>query len=476
MRLRFAPSPTGYLHVGGARTALYNWLLARNSGGSFILRIEDTDQSRSTDEAIHAITDDLAWLGLDWDEGPGAGGEYGPYRQTERAAGYSEAALRLLADGRAYRCFCTPEEIAARREAERIDARTARHEHACRGLSNQEIASRQAAGLPGAVRFQVEEGTTVVHDLVRGNVTFDNGTIEDFVLLRRDGTATYNLAVVLDDAGMAITHVVRGDDHLSNTPKQIMLYRALALEPPRFGHLSMIVGNDGKPLSKRFADVSVGSYRDKGYLADAVVNFLALLGWSLDDKTTLMDRATLIAGFGLDRVTSKPAVWDLDKLNWMNGVYIRNENDERLAERLAPFLRQSGYDLPPDQLTGAVPLVRERMTVLADAGSLLGFLAPGDIALEENASEALRTDEARAMLAASLEMLEGLPNWEAESLEAALRALAERLELKPRTAFQAVRIAMTGSKVSPPLFASLALLGRATALRRLRRALEEWAA
>ncbi len=476
MRLRFAPSPTGYLHVGGARTALYNWLLARHSGGRFILRIEDTDQSRSTDEAIHAITEDLAWLGLDWDEGPGVGGDYGPYRQTERAAGYSEAALRLLADGRAYRCFCTPEEIAAQREAERVDARTARRAHACRLLSEEEAASRQAAGTASAIRFKVEEGTTVVPDLVRGDITFDNGTIEDFVLLRRDGTATYNLAVVLDDAGMAVSHVVRGDDHISNTPKQLMLYRALELAPPRFGHLSMIVGNDGKPLSKRFADVSVGSYRDKGYLPDAMINFLALLGWSLDDKTTLMDREALIAGFSLDRVTSKPAVWDLDKLNWMNGVYIRNESGEELAEQLASVLSESGHDLAPAELIRAVPLVKERMTVLADAVPLLAFLAPGDPVLEESAGKALHTDDARAMLSASRETLGALPAWEAEPIETALRALAERLGQKPRTAFQAVRIAVTGTKVSPPLFQSLELLGSEATLRRLQRALAEWTA
>ncbi len=473
MRLRFAPSPTGYLHVGGARTALYNWLLARHSGGTFILRIEDTDQSRYTEEAIDAITEDLAWLGLQWDEGPGVGGEHGPYRQTERGAVYSEAACRLLWEGKAYRCFCTPKEIAARHEAEKVDARTARREHACRFLSEEQVARLEAQGVPSAIRFKVEEGTTIVRDLVRGDVVFDNGIIEDFVLLRRDGTATYNLAVVLDDTGMAITHVVRGDDHLSNTPKQLMLYAALGVEPPRFGHLSMIVGTDGKPLSKRFADVSVGFYREKGYLADAMVNFLSLLGWSLDDKTTIIDRESLITGFSLDRVTSKPAVWDIEKLDWMNGVYIRSKSDEELAELLVPFLRRAGYDLDSARLARAVPLVKERMKVLEDAVPLLSFMGAADPGLEEDARKALQTDGARRMLAASLEALESLPVFEAAQIESALREVAERLGLKPRVAFQPVRIAITGNKVSPPLFGSLALLGKEASLRRIERALKE---
>jgi glutamyl-tRNA synthetase len=275
---------------------------------------------------------------------------------------------------------------------------------------------------------------------------------------------------------MAITHVVRGDDHLSNTPKQLMLYAALGAEPPRFGHLSMIVGTDGKPLSKRFADVSVGSYRAKGYLPDAMVNFLALLGWSLDDKTTVMDRATLIAGFSLDRVTSKPAVWDIDKLDWMNGVYIRSKSDEELAELLAPFVQREGYGLEPARLTRAVPLVKERMKVLEDAVPLLGFLGAVDPELEEDAQAALQTDDARRMLAASLEALESLPVFETAEIESALREVAEELGLKTRVAFQPVRIAITGSKVSPPLFDSLALLGKEVSLRRIARALKEWAA
>ncbi len=472
MRLRFAPSPTGYLHVGGARTALYNWLLARHAGGSFVLRIEDTDVSRSTDEAIRAITEDLAWLGLWWDEGPDVGGQYGPYRQTERAASHIAAARRLLAEGRAYRCFCTPKEMAARREAEQADAATVRRRHACRFLTEEEVARKLAQGRPSAIRFKVEDGATVVDDLVRGAVTFDNSAIEDFVLLRRDGTPTYNLAVVLDDAGMAISHVVRGDDHLSNTPKQLMLYAALGLAPPRFGHLPMIVGADERPLSKRFAAVSVGSYREQGYLADALINFLALLGWSLDDKTTVMDREALIQGFGLERVVSKPAAWDRDKLDWMNGVYIRALADEDLAGLVAPFLTRAGLVMDDETVIRAMPLVKERLRVLADAAPLLAFLGDTDPVPGGEARAALGAEEASRMLAASLDALEALPVFGAEEVEAALRGVAESLGLKPRAAFQAVRIATTGGKVSPPLFQSIALLGREASLRRLKRALE----
>jgi glutamyl-tRNA synthetase len=318
LRLRFAPSPTGYLHVGGARTALYNWLLARRSGGTFILRIEDTDLSRSTEEAIEAILRDLRWLGLDWDEGPDAGGEHWPYRQTGRMALYREAAQRLLEGGYAYRCFCSPQELKERRERALREGRPPMYDRRCLSLAEDEVRRLAKEGRPYALRFRVPEGETVVRDAIRGEITFRNREIEDFVLLRNDGTPTYNLAVVVDDVDMRISHVVRGDDHLSNTPKQLLLYRALGAEAPVFAHLPMIVGRDGRPLSKRHGDVAVGHYREMGFLPEAMVNFLALLGWSLDDATTIIDRETLVANFGLERVTSKPAVWDTGKLYWMN--------------------------------------------------------------------------------------------------------------------------------------------------------------
>ncbi|MBC7229420.1 MAG: glutamate--tRNA ligase [Actinobacteria bacterium] len=476
MRLRFAPSPTGYLHVGGARTALFNWLLARRSGGSFILRIEDTDLTRSTEEAIEAIVRDLRWLGLDWDEGPEVGGEHWPYRQTGRVNLYRRAAEELLKRGAAYRCFCLPDELAERREAAVREGRSPMYDRRCRSIPAEESQEMARDGKPFALRFAVPEGETVVRDLIRGEIRFRNREIEDFVLLRNDGSPTYNLAVVVDDLDMRITHVVRGDDHLSNTPKQILLYRALEAEEPAFAHLPMIVGRDGKPLSKRHGDVAVGSFQERGFLPEAMVNFLALLGWSLDDSTTLMDRETIIAGFSLERVSSKPAVWDDEKLLWMNSQYVMAMEDEELARALMPFLARAGLAEENDPVTlermrRIAPLVRERIKVLADALPLVAFFFR-EVEVEEDARELLRGEENRAILRETGRRLLELESFDASSLEATLRAMAEEMGLKARKAFQPVRAAISGSKVSPPLFESMEILGRETCLRRIARALD----
>ncbi len=477
MRLRFAPSPTGYLHVGGARTALYNWLLARQSGGSFILRIEDTDLSRSTEEAIEAILRDLRWLGLEWDEGPDAGGDHWPYRQTGRMALYHDAARRLLEGGHAYRCFCSPEELKERRERALQEGRAPMYDRRCLSLAEEEVRRLAKKGRPYALRFKVPEGETVVRDAIRGEITFHNREIEDFVLLRSDGTPTYNLAVVVDDVEMRVSHVVRGDDHLSNTPKQLLLYRALGAEAPAFAHLPMIVGQDGKPLSKRHGDVSVGHYRETGFLPEAMVNFLALLGWSLDDSTTIIDRETLVAGFSLERVTSKPAVWDTDKLYWLNSQYIMAHGDGELAEAVAPFLAREGLIAEDDgealdKLRRAAPLIRERIKVLSDAVPLLAFLFR-EVETEAEARELLRGEENREVLREAGKRLLELELFDTGSIESLLRAMAEEMGLKPRKAFQPIRVALTGSKISPPLFESMELLGREKCLQRIARALDQ---
>lgn len=476
MRVRFAPSPTGYLHVGGARTALYNWLLARNSGGSFILRIEDTDLSRSTDEAIQAIMEDLRWLGLDWDEGPEVGGEHWPYRQTGRFTLYRQAALRLLEEGKAYRCFCHPEEIEEQRKKALQNRRNPIYDQRCARLSEEEAGRREARGEPFALRFRIQEGVTRVRDLIRGEIIFNNAEIGDYVLMRRDGTPTYNLAVVVDDIDMRISHVVRGDDHISNTPKQILLYEALGAEMPAFAHLPMIVGDDGKPLSKRHGDVAVKRFREMGFLPEAMVNFMALLGWSLDDSTTIMDRDTLIDNFSLDRVGSKPAVWDMDKLIWMNGQYIMTMGDEELAGHIFPILVREGvvkedYQDARRVLERAAPLIRERMKRLNDALPLISFLFR-EIEMEEESLELVRGEENQEIIREAGKRLLVLDKFEARAIEEALRAMAEDLALKPRKAFQPVRVAVTGSKVSPPLFESLELLGRERTMQRLAHALE----
>jgi glutamyl-tRNA synthetase len=476
LRLRFAPSPTGYLHVGGARTALYNWLLARSSGGAFILRIEDTDISRSTEEAIEAIIEDMRWLGLDWDEGPEAGGDHWPYRQTGRASLYLNAARGLLEEGKAYRCFCLPEELAEGRERAAAEGRSPMYDRRCRAIPREEAMNMERDGKPFALRFLVPEGETVVRDIIRGDITFRNSDIEDFVLLRNDATPTYNLAVVVDDLEMQVSHVVRGDDHLPNTPKQVLLYGALGTQEPAFAHLPMILGQDGKPLSKRHGDVSVGRFREMGFLPEAMINFLALLGWSLDDSTTIIGREALIDSFSLERVGSKPAVWDSEKLTWMNSQYIMALSDEELAQALMPFLARAGLAAEDDEgardkMRRIAPIIRERIKVLGDATSLLAFFFQ-EMETAEDALDLLRGAENGAILKETGKRLLELEGFESAAIEEALRSMADELNVKARKAFQPIRVAITGSKVSPPLFESMEILGREKCMQRIARALE----
>lgn len=458
LRLRFAPSPTGYLHIGSARTALYNYLLARANGGAFVLRIEDTDHSRSTEEAIGSIIEDLKWLGLEWDEGPDIGGPFGPYRQTERMDLYREAANRLLEAGAAYRCYCEPGRD-----------RETREECRCR-----ESAAKN--GRPYAVRFKAPAGSTEFEDAILGRISFDNASVEDFVLLRRDSVATYHLAVVVDDIGMAVTHVIRGADHVSNTPKQILVYEALGKQPPVFAHMPLTVGDDGKPLSKRHGDVALSRYRDQGFLPEAMLNYFALLGWSLDDSTTLIDKDTLVAHFSLERVSSNPGAWDLQKLLWMNGQYIMGLEAGDLAGRLEPFLADAGLLTTGDTeargvLERVVPLIQERLKLLSDAPALTAFFFK-EVSPELSSLELLKGEAPSSMLEESRRRLAGTDPFTAPAIEEALREAAAELGLKPRDAFQPVRLAITASKVSPPLFESMEIVGRDRCLARLDRAVE----
>jgi glutamyl-tRNA synthetase len=462
--------------VGSARTAIYNWLLARNSGGTFILRIEDTDLSRNTEEAIEAIMEDLRWLELDWDEGPEVGGEHWPYRQTGRVALYRQAATRLLKEGKAYRCFCLPEELAERRERAVAEGRNPMYDRRCLAIPGEEALAMEREGRPFALRFLVPEGETSFTDLIRGEIAFNNRDIEDFVLLRNDGSPTYSLAVVVDDLDMRITHVVRGDDHLSNTPKQILLYHALGEKEPAFAHMSLIVGEDGKPLSKRHGAVAVGRFRELGFLPETMINYLALLGWSLDDSTTLIDRETLVKSFTLERVSSKPVTWDNEKLVWMNSQYIMALSDEELARRVWPFLVREGLVEECDQAAlaltvRAAPLIRERIKTLAEAVPLLEFLFR-EVGIKDDSRDLLSGEESELVLRESGKVLLEIKDFNRAAIEDALRSLAARLGLKPRKAFQPLRVAVTGSKVSPPLFESMELLGRERCLQRIARALE----
>ncbi|MGH2723804.1 MAG: glutamate--tRNA ligase [Actinomycetota bacterium] len=466
--MRFAPAPSGYLHVGGARTALYDWLFARHHGGTFVLRIEDTNQERSTEESIQGIQDVLRWLGLDWDEGPGVEGPYGPYRQTERLAVYHQAVDQLFSEGLAYRCYCTPEELDERRRAVLARGKPWRYDRLCLTRSSEEVAAFEAENRPAAVRFRHPDRDVVVHDLIRGEVTFPASDLDDFIVMRSNGSPTYLLAAAVDDWKMRMTHVIRGEDLFSSTPRQLLLLEALGVEdPPAYAHLPLIVGPDRQPLSKRHGSVAVETFREEGYLPEALVNYLALLGWSLDDHTTFLSRADLVKHFDLSRVSRNSAAFDMEKLEWMNGHYIREAPPERFAELLAEALERVGTAADPGVVARAAPLVQERSRTMVEAASLLRFLFDG-AEPDDKAAKALAGQE--AYLAEVLERLEALDQWTTEAIEGALRRLQEEKELSARKAFQPVRAAVTGTTVTPPLFESMELLGRERTADRLRAA------
>ena len=478
VRVRFAPAPTGYLHVGGARTALYNWLFARHHQGAFILRIEDTDQVRSTEESVEGILDSLRWLGLDWDEGPEVGGDLGPYFQMQRLHFYRAAAERLLEDKKVYFCYCTPEELKERREAALARGETPGYDRRCRELSPRERATLEAQSKKPALRFAMPlEGETVVHDLVRGDIHFANQQLDDLIIMRADGFPTYNFAVVVDDILMQISHVIRADEHLANTPRQIRIYEALGHPPPQFAHVSMILGLDRTKLSKRHGATSVSDYRDAGYLPEAMVNFLALLGWAYDDKRELFTPEELIEHFSLEKVNPAPSVFSDEKLEWMNGVYIRQLEPEELAKQLLPFLKEAGLETDMETIHRLVPLIQERMKVLSAGVELVDFFFKEEIAYDPKLlmGKKMTAQESHAALKVTSERLERLPLFDEENLEKALRRLADDLSLTAGQLFGIIRIAVTGKKVAPPLFGTLAVLGRKRALWRIDLALDHLA-
>ncbi|MDO4502905.1 MAG: glutamate--tRNA ligase [Coriobacteriia bacterium] len=517
VRVRFAPSPTGRLHIGGARTAIDNWAYARATGGKFILRIEDTDPERSTEENKQVILRAMKWLGLDWDEGPLVGGPFGPYTQMERMDTYTAALEELKASGNAYPCFCTKEEIDAKRaKAEAEEGGYAGYDGTCRGMDPAEAEARIAAGEPHVWRLAVpkDHGPIEFDDAVYGHMSFPADVMDDLILIRSDGTPTYNFAVVCDDSNMQITHVVRGDDHLSNTPRQILIYEALGRPVPTFAHLSMILGADGKKLSKRHGATSVEEYRDRGYLPEAVVNFLALLGWSLDGETTIIPPEVLCREFSLDRITKKDAIFDETKLDWMNGVYIREMDADRWYELSKPWLAQAValgrcvpaganvvptpnpadpnapvpepievteqaladaaefVDANPELFKKIFPQVRERLNRLDDVVDKIAFMFWGENCRldQKSYTKQLEKEASRApeVLAAVRDLMadESLA-WECDAVQDACKELCERMELKPRVFFGNVRVAICGSTVSPPLFELLELMDRATVVARI---------
>lgn len=472
VRTRIAPAPSGSIHVGNARTALYNWLFARRNDGVFVLRVEDTDIKRVTDEAYRAVLDDLKWLGLTWDEGPEVGGKLGPYRQSERRERYDAAVADLVGKGHAYRCYCTAEELRARRERAQAERRPPGYDGRCRHLTAEERAVFEAEGREFAVRFKVPEGRTIVfEDLVRGEIATDTAQIPDFVIQRSDGSPTYMLAASVDDVLMNITHVIRGEDLMAATPRQLLIREAMGVvDVPEFGHLPLLVDDRGRPLSKRWGDVAVSAYREQGILPEAMLNYLALLGWSYDEKTTIFSLDDLVEKFSLERVGKNPAAFDVDKLEWLNGHYIRQMPSERLADELVPFCVAAGLDADGDDgrklLATVAPLLVERLRRLTEAPPMVRFLF-GEVPPDDKARRAI--DGHEDYLSEAAAALDGLEKWTTPAIEDALRALAERHELKPKQAFQPIRAAVTGTLVSPPLFESLEILGREQTLARLRR-------
>jgi len=476
VRVRFAPSPTGDLHVGNIRTALFDWAYARHTGGTFIFRIEDTDRERVTDEYIQAAIDTLKWLGLNWDEGPEVGGANGPYLQSQRLDIYAEWAAKFLAEGFAYHCYCSAEELEAVREAQRKANVAPGYNGHCRNLTPEQIATYVAEGRKPVVRMRMPEGSTTFTDLIRGEVTFDHNFVPDFVLVRADGSPLYTLAVAVDDVLMKVTHVLRGEDLLSSTPRQIRVYQAMGLkedEYPVFAHLPFVMGQDNAKLSKRNGEVSIAWYRERGFLPEAICNYLALLGWSPGEDREDVSMKELTELFTVERVHSSPARFDMKKLEAINGDKIRALSPELFLEKALPFLTEakilSGTADEIAILKKALPIIQERVATLAEIPAMLKFLFVEKFAVEADSLPKVSDDESKKLLAVALQRLETLTEWNHDSIEAVLRAaLIEEMGLKPRIAFSAVRIAVTGSHISPPLFESMELLGREKSLARIK--------
>ncbi len=463
VRVRFAPSPTGALHIGGLRTALFNWLFARRHGGQFILRIEDTDRARSTDDALEAIVDGLRWTGLEWDEGP--------YRQTERLELYRDNATALLEQGAAYWCVCTPEELDVRRKAAQAKGESAKYDGRCRerGIT--------APAEPAALRFRSPQtGRTVVEDLIKGTIVFDNAVLDDLILLRSNGYPTYHFSVVIDDALMGITHVIRGDDHVTNTPRQVPLFEALGYPVPRFAHLPMILGGDKTRLSKRHDATSVLAYRDMGYLPDALVNYLVRLGWSYGDQE-IFSRQDMIDKFSLDRVQASAAVFNLDKLQWLNAEYIKQGDPKQVAEWLRPFLEMRGYDRhgaiqPQGGLEAVIPHLRARVKTLVDMAEWTMPYLTEPVTMDDAAAVKLLTPAMASSLRKFAERVKTADPFSKETIAPVLQALLEEDRLKMGAFAQPLRLTLTGTTFSPGIYEVMEWLGRERTLRRIAHALQ----
>jgi glutamyl-tRNA synthetase len=475
VKVRFAPSPTGDLHVGNIRTALFDWAYARHTGGTFLFRIEDTDTTRVTDEYVQAAIDTLKWLGLNWDEGPEVGGDNGPYLQSQRLDIYAKWAQTFLDNKDAYHCYCSPDELEAVREAQRKANVAPGYNGHCRELTPEQIAAYKAEGRGAVVRMRMPEGTTTFTDEIRGDVTFDHAFVPDFVLARADGSPLYTLAVAVDDILMKVTHVLRGEDLLSSTPRQIRVYQAMGVAPedyPVFAHLPFVMGQDNAKLSKRNGEVSIAWYRQAGYLPEAICNYLALLGWSPGDDRENITMAELCELFTVEKVHSSPARFDMKKLEAINGDKIRALTIDEFLSWSLPFLKDAGIITGTDSevalVRSALPLIQERIVTLSEVPAMLAFLFTTAFAVDEASAPKIADAESKKILKRALSDLTPLASWDHASIEAVLRAsLIEEMGLKPRIAFTALRIAATGSTISPPLFESMELLGKEVSLERI---------
>ena len=464
VRTRFAPSPTGYLHIGGARTALFNFLFARHHGGKFILRIEDTDRERSTPEAINAILDAMNWLGLDWDEGP--------FYQTKRYALYKEKVQKLLSEGKAYPCVCTPEKLEAKRQLAQKEKRKPMYDGTCRPPEG--VIPPLPQDKPYTIRFRSpRDGSTIVNDAVKGDVVFDNRELDDLIIARSDGTPTYNFCVVVDDIDMGITHIIRGDDHLANTPRQILLYQALGDTPPQFAHVPLILGLDKARLSKRHGATSVTAYRDMGYLPEAILNYLVRLGWSHGDQE-LFSREELIEKFSLESVGKSAGVFNPEKFLWVNFHYLKTRPLSQLAEEIVPYIVAKGYRVPQDKswLERMIKTLQERSRTLVELVDSAHFYLTDDIAIDEKAAKKFLTPEVSQPLSKLIERLSALDEFSEANIESAFSGVLEEFGLSMGKLAQPVRVALTGSTVSPGIHEVIAVLGKERTIRRLQSALE----
>ncbi len=483
VRVRFAPSPTGYMHIGGARTTIFNYLFARHHGGSFVLRIEDTDRVRSTKESEEAILRDLRWLGLDWDESVDVGGPYGPYRQSERMDIYRKYAEKLLEEGKAYKCYCTEEELEQRRKEAIAKGLPPKYDGRCRNLTEEERKRFEEEGRKPSLRFKVDEtgGDIIVHDLIRGDVSFKRDVIGDFVIMRKDNTPTYNFACVIDDHLMEMTHIIRGEEHLSNTPRQLLIYEALGFEPPKFAHVSMILGPDRTKLSKRHGDTSLEEYRKKGYLPDALFNYLALLGWSPGGDREILGKEELITLFDLSGVVHHAAIFDIDKLNWMNGEYIKKKGDEELFDLLFPYMKNADFvkEIPEgeekERILGIIRLLKDRIKTLSQFVEYADyFFKDVEIPTELYEKVLKGKDYLPEVLGAIKEALSELKDYNEEEIEKIVRGKADEYGLKGKHVIQPLRVILTGKKVTPGMFEVMRFIGRERVIERIERFIKGW--